>query len=157
MVYTIYQVVLNHAGKKMATKEQVSDASEVKITKYIVNAFAIVLSVLVLSIAGCEIKSMPYDEKESERKHALRVKEADRDMAANTAIENLIKGGTNPVAARCAVKGWNNSQENEMCRQFTPSVDEELANKILALAAAVKDVTKDVSDLRKQPPMVQKP
>jgi phage-related minor tail protein len=44
-----------------------------------------------------------------------------------------------------------------MCRQFTPSVDEELANKILALTAAVKDVTKDVSDLRKQPPMVQKP
>lgn len=141
----------------MAAKEQVTESSEVKITKYVVNALAIVVSVLILSISGCQIKNMPYGEKEDERKHALRIKEAERDMAANTAIENLIKGGTNPVAARCAVKGWNNSTENEMCRQFTPSVDEELANKILALTAAVKDVTKDVSDLRKQPPMVQKP
>ena len=93
---------------------------------------AAIFCTIVLTFGGCTMHSNMYDaerlagEAEIERtltERAIAQASATKEQTlADTeakreetlAIERLIGSGVNPVAARCAVKGWS-TQDREAC------------------------------------------
>jgi hypothetical protein len=82
---------------------------------------ATVICIIIMTFAGCSMHSNTYDgerlkgEAEIQRAVTERAKaEAEARKEETLAIERLVGTGINPVAARCAVKGWS-SQDREAC------------------------------------------
>lgn len=80
-------------------------------------------TVIVLTLftifGGCSMHSNTFDgerlkgQAEIQRaKTEASVAESNTRLEEIKAIERLINSGTNPIAARCAVKGWTGSDRN---------------------------------------------
>ncbi len=113
--------------------EKLGLQNPIKLGIYALTTFLIVV---FLGMTTCAIHSNTYDEArargEAEKiraesslakiKSEAKIKEIEADQKAKTdeieAIERLIAKGINPVAARCAVKGWKGDKggtESSIC------------------------------------------
>ena len=80
--------------------------------------FAFLFFTLTLAIAGYHIQSLPYDEKDEARIHDLRLKNLENEKYKSDKIEELIiKHKINPIAARCAIMGWEYQRDIVICRE----------------------------------------
>ncbi len=89
--------------------------SNVRIAKTVVIGIVCVLFVGITGVTSC---SMYGDQMEAVNKKAsteyLKV-EMDQQKAQNASIQTLVEKGTNPVAARCAIIGWETERDAIVC------------------------------------------
>ena len=83
----------------------------VKFVMYIVSG---ILVTFFLVVGSCSMHSNTFDaeRRSADAKYELARAERTRasleaDLEEIKAIERLVKNGTDPIAARCAVKGWD--------------------------------------------------
>ena len=71
-----------------------------------------IFAVLSTSIAGCTMysNSVEAEQIKANTEHQRIINEA--DIGVNEAILQLINKGINPIAARCAIKGF---QSTDLC------------------------------------------
>ncbi len=101
--------------------------------KFIVIAVSSTLLTMILIMGGCTAHSNTYDAEriqsetelqrvkmeaskaEAEANQAIRIAESNTKKETILAIERLIEGGTNPIAARCAISGWSTKSRDTTC------------------------------------------
>jgi hypothetical protein len=100
----------------------VSDEQEEKLIKLAIYAVSTVIIVFFLTIAGCTMHGNAY-EADVEREltgqviaqaeiSKLKLKQSQDETAA---IKALVDSGIHPLAARCAIKGYNGSTAGNLC------------------------------------------
>jgi hypothetical protein len=89
--------------------------------KPIMYTCATVFVTIMLVFGGCTMHSNTFDaerlkgQAEIERsKTEASIARSNAQLEEIQAIERLVTSGVNPIAARCAVMGWTNS-EKETC------------------------------------------
>ena len=94
---------------------------DVKIAKYIAIGVAICFLGLVFSISGFQAynasKEASIINAETEQ-HKIR---SVITIEQNQSIKKLIDDGINPIAARCAVIGWETTQDAMVCSFYGKS------------------------------------
>ncbi len=97
--------------------------------KHAARAVAIVFGILFAGMTSCGITAELTDEADSrgdklsyEGQATLASARAEQELAKvdltkvlNASIVELIKGGTNPIAARCAIIGWDTDADRQTC------------------------------------------
>ena len=101
--------------------------------KFIIKLVAGVIVSLFLIMSGCAMHSNTYDGErlqgdadvqraitearvaEVEAQSRISIAESAAKKEETLAIERLIGKGVNPIAARCAVKGWSDSSRDTTC------------------------------------------
>ena len=81
-----------------------------------------VVVTLFLVFGGCTMHSNTFDAERLKGKAEIERAKTEASVAQSNAkleeikaIERLINSGTNPIAARCAVKGATGQSEREAC------------------------------------------
>lgn len=90
----------------------------VKCTKFACIAIAVIFTVLVSSIAGYNIHSTAYESENLAVEIKLVQAQMKLGSEQNEAIQALISGGLNPIAARCAIVGWIRESGTSLCASF---------------------------------------
>ena len=92
------------------------------IERLITYAVAICFIALVLTIGSCTAHSNSYDPKRLKEEAAVKEQEVkiqhERLMfekERSAAIERLVDKGVNPIAARCAIEGWDKKATDVVC------------------------------------------
>ncbi|KKK71783.1 hypothetical protein LCGC14_2910480 [marine sediment metagenome] len=82
--------------------------------KFIAYVLSGVLLTFFLIVGSCSMHSNTFDAERRHADAAYELARAEHTRASNEVdlekvktIERLIKNGTDPIAARCAVKGWD--------------------------------------------------
>lgn len=105
--------------------ERAEERNLVKLGMYI--ASGTLLSLFIL-FAGCTMHSNTFDADRA-KGEAVKIRaRAELEKAESRieelrleALERLINKGINPVAARCAVKGWEKNSDRETCERLSKS------------------------------------
>jgi len=96
--------------------EMTQEEREYRLGKLITQAIAITIVVITVTIASCSIQDHTYEPERIKRDVANQATQASITTARLTSIKKLIDRGVNPVAARCAVVGWKNDRDAEICK-----------------------------------------
>ena len=104
--------------------ERTEERNLIRLAMYIVSGTLLSLFIL---FAGCTMHSNTYDADRA-RGEAVKIKarvelekaESIIEEKRLEALERLIDKGINPVAARCAVKGWK-KDDRETCERLSKS------------------------------------
>ena len=76
-----------------------------------------VIIVFFLTVGGCTMHGNAYQpEVEKEYTEQMKIESA-AELQRIKAVQELIDQGVNPVAARCAIRGWNGSSAGERCER----------------------------------------
>lgn len=102
-----------------------SDLNEhyVKCTKFTCIALAVAFAVLVGGIVVYNIHANVYMSRNLAAKAELVRAQAEVETKRSDAIQYLIDGSINPIAARCAIIGWSGPEETTICALFTKEVN----------------------------------
>ncbi len=96
---------------------------DVKITKFIVIGICAVLMFIVLGITVSSMHDDVYHAENVAANTEYLKAQTQLDIDRNNAIIKLIEDGTNPIAARCAIIGF---QGTDLCGMFIPRPGETL-------------------------------
>lgn len=102
-----------------------SDLNEhnVKCTKFTCIALAVAFAVLVSGIVVYNTHANVYMSRNLAAKAELVRAHAEVETKRSDAIQYLIDGSVNPIAARCAIIGWSGPEETTICALFTKEVN----------------------------------
>lgn len=103
--------------------ERTEERNLVRLGMYIASGTLVSLFIL---FAGCTMHSNTFDADRA-KGEAVKIKaRAELEKAESRieelrleALERLIDKGINPIAARCAVKGWERTNDRETCERVS--------------------------------------
>ena len=99
--------------KNTLTSEENTKA-EYNLNKRVLYVVGFCFCFLVTFVSSCTMHSNAYEpdllKEQTERARA----NAESNISQSKAIKELINDGVNPIAARCAIEGWNNSNSNDV-------------------------------------------
>lgn len=91
--------------------------SEERLLRQLMYTIGTVVIVLFLTVGSCTMHSNAY-EPEVEAEHTEQIKaDTALEEARLKALKALIDSGVNPLAARCAVKGWKGETAGNLCER----------------------------------------
>ncbi len=79
--------------------------------------------VFVMSIATYNIHATVLESQNIAAETELVRAQAEFETKQSDAIQYLIDGSINPIAARCAIVGWSGPEETTICALFTKEVN----------------------------------
>jgi len=91
--------------------------------KAICITFAVIITSIVCGIAAYNIHSTAYESRNLAAQAELVRAQAELETKQSDAIQYLIDGSVNPIAARCAIVGWSGPEETTICALFTKDVN----------------------------------
>ena len=100
-----------------------TNENDVKISKITGIACVTAFAVFVISIAAYNIHSTAYESRNLAAEAQLVQAQAEFKTRQSDAIQYLIDGSVNPIAARCAIVGWRGPEETTVCALFTKEVN----------------------------------
>ena len=89
--------------------------SNVKIAKTVATALACVALVMITSVTGCYMHDNQMEAVNTAAQGAYLKIETEQDEKRGELLKNLISKGVNPVAARCAILGWESERDAIVC------------------------------------------
>ena len=95
-----------------------TNENDVKISKITGIACVTAFAVFVISIAAYNIHANVYMNQNLAAEAELVRAQAEFKTKQSDAIQYLIDGSVNPIAARCAIIGWRGPEETTLCAFF---------------------------------------
>jgi len=97
--------------------------NDVKMTKIIVIGVCSFFMFVALGVAVSSMHEDVYHAENTTANVEYMKAQTQLDLDKNNAIIKLIEDGTNPIAARCAIIGFNGT---DLCGMFVPRQGERL-------------------------------
>lgn len=121
----------------MPSEAETKAQNETSQTRIITAGIALVVCVAIVSMTSCSIRQIPLDEAKNQQSHEMRIEQVRGENAKNDAIKTMVSDmKVDPIAARCAILGWNTEREAEICRRFTPSASAEQQQQVTTVVNA---------------------